>query len=125
MQRPQFQRRRPLGYAMKYCKEQGYHFPTEQQLADMANALYKGMSAITTSYDYTYAGKDTNNQYYRIGSNEPLPEALNGLGSSWYYLWSGSGSSHTANGRKIHATYSIRNYGSRFSSAMRAVCVGD
>ncbi len=116
-------------YAMKYCKEQGYHLPTEQQLVDMANALYKGMSA-TTGYGDTYAGKDTNNQYYTIGSNEPLPEALNGLGSSsWVYLWSGNdGSSYITFNRGFTATYSYRIYSVRAvdqNPPIRAVCVAD
>ena len=112
------------GGAMKACKEQGYRLPTDQDLADIANALYTGMQASATDK----AGKSkygTNNA--SIGSNEPVPDALSGLGSSWYYLWSGSeGSSSSAYFRTFYDTSSSRDYYyGRGTSEVRAICVGD
>ena len=112
--------------AMKACKEQGYHLPTEQQLADMANALYTGMQASATDSLGTWK-YGTNNA--TIGSalpNNELPSALSGLGSSWYDLWSGPEiSSPYAYHRYFNSTRSYRDANYRYRSDFRAVCVGD
>ena len=100
--------------AMKYCKEKGYHLPTDAQLTAMANALYPDVEIQATGTTYGNIDKTL------------IPEPLSGLSSSWYYLWSGSElSTDYAYTRDFGATWSGRNYNDRTSSSVRAVCVGD
>ena len=109
--------------AKEYCESNGYRLPTEAELATIANSLYTGMQASATDSLGT-SKYGTNNA--RIGSNEPVPDALSGLGSSWNYLWSGA---ETSLGRAYYrgftATYSSSDRTTRNDSNIRAVCVAD
>ena len=109
-------------YAMKYCKELGYHIPTEQQLLDIANSLYTGMSAGVDDNLGTWR-YGTNNAV--IGSNEPLPAALEGLTSTYNTIWSSEFDSFYAYDRDFRAAKLRRGHWYRYDSGIRAICVKD
>ena len=92
---------------MKQCQDAGGRLPTEQELADIATALYGGkqgggsFSASDSIGSINSAGS--------IGSGEAIPEALSGLGSSWYGLWSsGESNAYTAYDRYFDSSSTVR-----------------
>jgi len=100
--------------AMKMCKDQGGRLPTDAELTQLAQYLYND-SSISTSYKDGLS-LDTNK----------LPESFADLGFSWYTLWSGSeDSAYNAYGRYFYSSYTGRPIGTRKSSSIRAVCVGE
>jgi len=101
--------------AVKACKDQGMRLPTEAELAQLASELYGRSIGATES---VYSGLSLN--------TSKLPESFAGLGSSWYYLWSGSeGSANAAYGRYFNSSTTRRNTYTRNGSNLRAVCVGE
>ncbi len=108
--------------AMKQCQDAGGRLPTEQELADIATALYggkQGGGSFSASDSMSYI-----NCAGSIGSGVAIPEALSGLGSSWYTLWSsGEGYATYAYLRGFVSSGTTRGNGYRNSSGIRAVCV--
>ncbi len=112
--------------AVKQCKDAGGRLPTEQELADIATALYGGKQG-----GGSFSASDSSGSYINgagtIGSGEAIPEALSGIGSSWGYLWS----SGEINAKEVWYRYfyrsnTMRGWGrERVSSGIRAVCVVD
>lgn len=104
------------GGAMKYCKSQGLRLPTVDELTNIAKELYNDNSLTTSQKsDLTL---DTSK----------IPEALSGLSSSWDMLWSGSENSRSsADFRVFYAdsSFSTDERYTRYTSDVRAVCVGD
>ena len=102
------------------CREAGGKLPTQQQLADIANALYPGMNA--SASDPT----GPENPIYGTGNigtgTTQIPTSLSGLGSSWY-LWSTTINATSAYSRDFYSSYTVRYYGYRNYSNIRAVCV--
>ncbi len=92
------------------------NLPTEDDLYELAKKVY-GESNCRDSDKYCSGTPDFSQ----------LPESFSGLGSSWYYLWSGSeASAGNAYNRGFYSSYSYRdNDRYRRSPSFRAVCVGD
>ena len=91
------------------------NLPTEDDLYELAKKVY-GESNCNDSTQRCDGTPDFSQ----------LPDSFSGLGSSWYYLWSGSekGASN-ANYRNFRSSYSNRSNYYRNYSGFRAVCVGD
>ena len=112
--------------AVKQCQDAGGRLPTAQELADIATALYGGKQG-----GGSFSASDSTNSWINgagsIGSGEAIPEALSGLGSSWYYLWSsGELSANYAHSRGFNSSGTLRyDSGTRLISDIRAVCVVD
>ena len=110
--------------AVKQCKDAGGRLPTEQELADIATALYGGKQG-----GGSFSASDSGwiNGAGLIGSGEAIPEALSGLGSYWYNLWSSrETSASSANYRGFNSSGTLRYAsGTRLISNIRAVCVVD
>ena len=91
------------------------NLPTEDDLYELAKKVY-GESNCNDSTQRCDGTPDFSQ----------LPESLSGLGSSWYYLWSGSeGNAGTAYRRYFTSSTSTRTNHYRNNSSFRAVCVGD
>ena len=102
------------GGAMKMCHDQGMRLPTDAELTSLAQYLYNDTS-ITSDFKDGLTLDATK-----------IPEALSGLGSSWYILWSSAErSSDKANRRYFYSTYTNRGISVRNYSNIRAVCIAD
>ena len=106
--------------AMYKCYSEGGHLPTQDQLATIANNLYKGINA---------KGNDVVNDWKVGAMNTTIPPQLSGIGSSWNRLWSSkenrSNPTDFANDR-IFKSGSTTNYvDGRFQSSIKAICVVD
>ena len=105
--------------AMKYCQDQGKRLPTQEELDKLADELY------TCDVETTSSGEVISSCSLKHLDTSKYPH-LSGLGSSWYYLWSGSESSADGAGcRGFRSSDSSWNDHGRNSSYLRAVCVGD
>ena len=100
------------------CEEANGKLPTEQQLADMANALFPGINA--SANDGWEENKFATGP---IGSGStPLPEALSGLGTSYMELYSN---------RKHYGRAFVSLSGTKLTtiitptSGTKAICVTD
>ena len=110
---------------MKQCKDAGGRLPTEQELADIATALYGGKQG-----GGSFSASDSSGSYINgagtIGSGEAIPEALSGIGSSWGNLWSsGEINASIACTRYFFSSDTTRYDYYRDDSGIRAVCVVD
>ena len=89
------------------------NLPTEDDLYELSKTIYPNCDDSTK---------------YCSGTPDfsKLPESFSGLGSSWYYLWSGREySANNAYYRYFYSSNSSRNHKRRSGSSFRAVCVGD
>ena len=90
---------------------------SEEDLSALAKTLYT----------------NCNDNYYGEGigrctgfDSSKVPANLSGLGSSWYYLWSGTeNGSNNAYNRNFNSSNSNRNNNNRNNDNPRVVCVGD
>ena len=89
----------------------------DEDLTKLAQDLYPNCSSTFNSAPYCKSNLNTSK----------IPENLEGLGSSWYDLWSGSENSpFNASYRTFDSSSSLRSNGNRRDgSSFRAVCVGD
>ena len=109
--------------AMKYCQDQGKRLPTREELDKLADELYTCDGETTT--ETTESGEVTRCSGSKYLDTSKIPSNLSGLGSSWYFLWSGSeGSAGSADSRVFNSSSSERSSNLRYAS-FRAVCVGD
>jgi len=89
------------------------NLPTEDDLYELSKTIYPNCD-------------DNSKQCSGTADFSKLPESFSGLGSSWNNLWSGG--ERSANDAYYWAFYSSisgRDYGRRYRSNYRAVCVGD
>ena len=100
------------------CGANGGRLPSDSELESLAAELYPGASESEYNSYTKYTGTLT--------IPTELQSTLSGLGSSWYYLWSSSANlTHYAWSRYFDSSYSRRIYSYRYSTYIRAVCVGD
>ena len=89
------------------------NLPTEDDLYELSKTIYPNCD-------------DNSKSCTGTPDFSKLPESFSGLGSSWNNLWSGG--ERSANDAYYWAFYSSisgRDYGRRYRSNYRAVCVGD
>ena len=99
--------------AVKQCGGKS-NMPTLADLGKIASAIYEGNPSIG-------AKKKASGLTYKPGTATSL-----GLPEPGFYLWSGEEhSSDYAYNRCFHPTYSYWGDGTRSSSAIQAVCLGD
>ena len=99
--------------AVKQCGGKS-NMPTLADLGKIASAIYEGNPSIG-------AKKNASGLTYKPGTATSL-----GLPEPGFYLWSGEEhSSDYAYNRCFHPTYSYWGDGTRSSSAIQAVCLGD
>ena len=111
--------------AMKACYDAVGTLPSEQQLADIANALYGGRAngslySASDGYMGNYDGA------HNIGqAGVAIPESLAGIGSDWWGLWASSGSSSSSvMTRQFDTSKSIVPPGSSHNNyGIRSLCV--
>ena len=104
------------GGAMKMCNQQGGRLPTDAELTSLAQYLYNDAS-LTTSYKYDITFDTTK-----------IPEALSGLASTWYHLWSSTSfetGSIYAYYRGFTSSYTGKSNTYRDTSYIKAICIGD